>query len=695
MKASKKLTYLIFFILISKICFGYQFTIQGFVKDTLSHSPFYRQKINIYDKTGIYNQSIIYTDVNGFYSISYNINSELPLIFVIQTHGFCENYWIPYTREKESFEGTTNIDFNICHNYSGLEQIFKIKGSVRQSENNSILANYKVTISENYAPKNQIDLLTDASGNYEYTYHLPPDYNVDFMISTNGNCNNQWTIYSDTIENFSGTYTKNFKICHNPQWYLVDFNVSGFVFDEITNQAVANHQIYFTKDNNFLQTQSATTDVNGYYSKAINVNLLDSSVLSIKTYSICQNNWIEYSDTVNVGFEPYQKDFYICGFKENENQCFTKFIYHVNNQDLQVDFNEISLSPIKNINWTLGDTNTNTTTFFTHQYKDAGKYKVCLNNTYLDNCDATYCEEIEVGNKFNISGQVYAGNNLLPKGNAILYKYLNNNYLYQNITEIKNGNFEFENIFQANYSIYAIPIFEIDTIYFPKYFPTYNYNNLNWSENKNLNINSNINNINISLNKYNVLYYGKSAISGEFFFNSGNKTVNKEITVLLYNSQNQVIAFSSLDDNNKYYFENLPLGNYKIYPENAGRTSTPALINLNSNISQLSNLDFKVSNTIIEYIENASKNININSLAKIYPNPFYDILNININDSNIKNFKVEIFDLFGKKVFTNNFNFSENQIINLNLAYLTKGMYFIKIYEDKKNILNEKIIKSF
>ena len=69
---------------------------------------------------------------------------------------------------------------------------------------------------------------------------------------------------------------------------------------------------------------------------------------------------------------------------------------------------------------------------------------------------------------------------------------------------------------------------------------------------------------------------------------------------------------------------------------------------------------------------------------KIYPNPVSNILSIN---SEIKIRKVEIFSLLGHRVKIVNKNFR-----SINLEYLSKGIYMIKIYSEK-GITVRKLIK--
>ena len=103
---------------------------------------------------------------------------------------------------------------------------------------------------------------------------------------------------------------------------------------------------------------------------------------------------------------------------------------------------------------------------------------------------------------------------------------------------------------------------------------------------------------------------------------------------------------------------------------------------------------------LIEYQNNNNKaskslvqqkiNYPENYTVKIYPNPFSEILNIDLNN-NEGRFHSHIYDFFGRKVTD---QFFEESILTINTESLTTGSYFIKILDDEKNLIYlNKIIK--
>lgn len=68
-----------------------------------------------------------------------------------------------------------------------------------------------------------------------------------------------------------------------------------------------------------------------------------------------------------------------------------------------------------------------------------------------------------------------------------------------------------------------------------------------------------------------------------------------------------------------------------------------------------------------------------------YPNPFRDILHLNFQTDEQKNYSIIVTDISGRKqLFTEEKTISPNQVIDLDLTFLSSGMYLVTIiHEDK------------
>ena len=81
-------------------------------------------------------------------------------------------------------------------------------------------------------------------------------------------------------------------------------------------------------------------------------------------------------------------------------------------------------------------------------------------------------------------------------------------------------------------------------------------------------------------------------------------------------------------------------------------------------------------------------------VAKIYPNPSTEYLNIEFGSNQLMDAQIRITDLLGRNVIQKNIAIEngENQF-NFNLNTLSKGLYFLNIQNEGKIIFTEKIVK--
>jgi len=73
--------------------------------------------------------------------------------------------------------------------------------------------------------------------------------------------------------------------------------------------------------------------------------------------------------------------------------------------------------------------------------------------------------------------------------------------------------------------------------------------------------------------------------------------------------------------------------------------------------------------------------------AKTYPNPFYSDLNISFNELVQHPIFISIHDELGRELQSDTYKSSQN--LQLNLAHLPSGKYFIKIEHNKRFFINQ------
>ena len=73
-----------------------------------------------------------------------------------------------------------------------------------------------------------------------------------------------------------------------------------------------------------------------------------------------------------------------------------------------------------------------------------------------------------------------------------------------------------------------------------------------------------------------------------------------------------------------------------------------------------------------------------NNTISLYPNPAQEVLNVNSSNSIVK---IEVYDLLGKKVSSN------NNAKNLNFAALGKGVCIVKLVKENASVVTKQFIK--
>ena len=113
----------------------------------------------------------------------------------------------------------------------------------------------------------------------------------------------------------------------------------------------------------------------------------------------------------------------------------------------------------------------------------------------------------------------------------------------------------------------------------------------------------------------------------------------------------------------------------------------------------LNNINYKCFNNWIAQIGGGTlsnvEDISSNQiLFNVFPNPTVDLFNLEFNIVETCKINIDVLDINGKMLFKLYDGYLKNgtNLLTFNRAYLSKGVYFIRINGDKINHLNKLIV---
>ncbi len=284
----------------------------------------------------------------------------------------------------------------------------------------------------------------------------------------------------------------------------------------------------------------------------------------------------------------------------------------------------------------------------------------------------------------SIAGLVHQGSGLLSDGVVMAVEKASGKARYQ---KVSNGVFKLDSLRKSEYILYAIP----NPVTVTGYLPTYYVNKVKLSEATPLNLLGKIKDVDIYLAAKPSVASGNYTIQGRFSYADNNTddttvfakswfatsytpaspiviTENpcKNLPVVLYNNNNQLVQSTVTDLDGYFVFNNLTSGTYKAQGQRVNYTTE------NNGVVQVGNTTTETANLRLEQMldgledENAG---NVNAVVA-YPNPFKDELQL-------KGYKgaISIHDLTGNLYFET--TISENETIDA--SNWPSGFYLLKI----------------
>lgn len=353
--------------------------------------------------------------------------------------------------------------------------------------------------------------------------------------------------------------------------------------------------------------------------------------------------------------------------------------------------------------WDFGDGYTSQMANPEHVFLNEGEYVTCLTITFDNNCIATYCDTVVVENplleptqNYGISGYVYAGNAMLPEGVVVLFRKINNSYRAVSYTRIHQGYYSFTNLTPAQYWLYAIPYFNINTLYYPNYFPTYFGNKLLWQDAVPITVTGLHYGKNVNLLCSHDFFIGNDSVSGVVHISDStyfeynvylNNWFDNSLppqdylylapnqVILLADEQNRVQRFALTNHYGQFLFKNIPRQIVKLKPEKFGLTSQVYSMDLN----QQQHIEFILNPSSI-VIQVEELNANSQSWLKVFPNPASSYVWLRLDNENMQgDVLIQLLNMNGEQIYQQQFKHSNNDSYLVPLNDLPAGAYIISV----------------
>ncbi|MCU0369888.1 MAG: carboxypeptidase regulatory-like domain-containing protein [Bacteroidales bacterium] len=283
-----------------------------------------------------------------------------------------------------------------------------------------------------------------------------------------------------------------------------------------------------------------------------------------------------------------------------------------------------------------------------------------------------------------IAGQVFAGENIIESGFAYGYKMMEETVV-DIYAEMVGGEgwYEFSGLASAGYIIKAEP--SPNSMYYGDYLPTYFGDVIHWEEASVINLPGSTDDAHIHLVAAVSAPTGPGNISGTIE-NNGRAA---GIPIVLRSDEAVIMTYSSTDGT--YHFSGLAYGTYEIFAEIPGKSVIPQIITLDETHPSAEGIDMLITENEIVFLGIAESEI-FETRPYIYPNPVTDEASMVINLKKPADLRVLIFDPAGKVCFERNYDISGQEVLSVNLADLSKGIYLMKMAAGGE-ILVRKLVK--
>ena len=163
---------------------------------------------------------------------------------------------------------------------------------------------------------------------------------------------------------------------------------------------------------------------------------------------------------------------------------------------------------------------------------------------------------------------------------------------------------------------------------------------------------------------------------------------------MLLDTANHPLVYKFTDANGVFKFSNLAYGKYKIYPEIAGKTTTPDIITLDASNPSVNNINYIVSSTTItlSIVDNQEP---IGKLSNIYPNPATTDIIIDFTPKRFGDYQFVILNTLGQIVYSETYSLNHTlEKVKINTVSFPAGLFQLVISDNSNNKTVKRFIKA-
>lgn len=360
--------------------------------------------------------------------------------------------------------------------------------------------------------------------------------------------------------------------------------------------------------------------------------------------------------------------------------CYNFFWYQeMGNNTIQL-FGESWPAPADLYQWTFpdGTAQYGQQVLYTYDPALGNEFSVCL-DTYIgmntmDSCFAQSCQIVFTGGWVGdfISGTIFTGNSPADQAFAMLYNISPNGielFDFQ-LTAPGTGMYSFQFVPPGEY--YVVGFLSPASNYFNQFFPTYYGDALYWYDATVITPDSTLNTYDINMIPVSGSGNGDGSISGNITIETKGDP-GSGMQVVLMNTDNEPLSFTTSNDLGDYAFENLAYGNYHVKVEMTGGESEIATVELTS-YNPYAVVNFVVDGSQIFLGINEA--VITSGIINIYPNPVNNLMNIDVFMEQNENITLTITDILGKEIKTFQIQVNQGrQTIQTPVSDLKKGYY--------------------